>query len=95
MGGSRRENKISFVHFALKTAIDCWDKAKVRQEDAIAIKQKAAADAAVKSAKSDAEKARKAAQASAGAPWQDESWQDPGKAIGDDTDVSWENNGNE
>lgn len=95
MGGSRRENKISFVHFALKTAIDCWDKAKVRQEDAIAIKQKAAADAAVKSAKSEAEKARKAAQASAGAPWQDESWQDPGKAIGDDTDVSWENNSNE
>ena len=91
MGGNRHENKRSFVQFALRTAIDCWDKAKVRQKDAIAEKEKAAAEAAVKSAKSDAEKARKAAEASAEAPWQDESWQDPGKAIGDDTDVSWQN----
>ena len=29
MGGNRFENKVSFVHFALKTAIDCWDKAKL------------------------------------------------------------------
>ena len=43
MGGNRFENKVSFVHFALKTAIDCWDKAKVRQKDAIAEKEKAAA----------------------------------------------------
>ena len=45
MGGTRFENKVSFVHFALKTAIDCWDKAKVRQKDAIAEKEKAAAAA--------------------------------------------------
>ena len=91
MGGNRHENKISFVHFALKTAIDCWDKAKVRQKDAIAEKKKVAADAAVAMAKSDAEKARRAAQAAAGAPWQDESWQDPGASVGDDTDINWEN----
>jgi PncC family amidohydrolase len=91
MGGNRQENKISFVHFALKTAIDCWDKAKVRQKDAIAEKKKVAADAAVAMAKSDAEKARRAAQAAAGAPWQDESWQDPGASVGDDTDINWEN----
>ncbi len=91
MGGTRFENKVSFVHFALKTAIDCWDKAKIRRKDAIAEREKAAAEAAVEMAKSEAEKARKAAEASAGAPWQDESWQDPGKAIGDDLDVSWEN----
>ena len=42
-------------------------------------------------AKSEAEKARKAAEAAAEARRQDESWQDPGKAIGDDTDLSWEN----
>jgi PncC family amidohydrolase len=90
MGGNRQENKISFVHFALKTAIDCWDKAKVRQKDAIAEKKKVAADAAVAMAKSDAEKARRAAEASAGAPWQDESWQDPGVSVGDDTDINWE-----
>ena len=48
MGGNRFENKVSFVHFALKTAIDCWDKAKVRQKDAIAEKEKAAAEAASK-----------------------------------------------
>ena len=91
MGGTRQENKISFVHFALKTAIDCWDKAKVRQKDAIAEKKKVAADAVVAMAKSDAEKARRAAEASAGAPWQDESWQDPGASVGDDTDINWEN----
>jgi PncC family amidohydrolase len=91
MGGNRFENKVSFVHFALKTAIDCWDKAKVRQKDAIAEKEKAAAEAAVEMAKSEAEKARKAAEAAAEAPWQDESWQEQGKAIGDDLDVSWEN----
>ena len=66
-------------------------EAKVRQKDAIAEKEKAAAEAAVEMAKSEAEKARKAAEAAATSPWQDESWQDPGKSIGDDTDVEWEN----
>ena len=89
MGGTRLENKIPFVHFALKTAIDCWDKAKVRQEDALAQREKAAAEAAVQMAKSEAEKAKRAAEATAGAPWQDESWQDPGESIGDDEDVEW------
>ena len=41
-------------------------------------------------AKSEAEKTRRAAEAAAGAPWQDESWQDPGASVGDDTDVKWE-----
>ncbi len=92
MGGTRQENKISFVHFALKTAIDCWDKAKVRQKDAIAEKKKAADTAAVEMAKTEAEKTRRAAAASADAPWQEESWQDPGNSVGDDTDVSWDDN---
>ena len=90
VGGNRHENKASFVHFALKTAINCWDKAKVRKEDAIAMQEKEAAIAAVEFAKSEAEKARRAAEAAAGAPWQDESWQDPGKSVADDTDVAWD-----
>ena len=86
MGGTRYENKISFVHFALKTAIDCWDRAKVRQEVAIAQKEKAAAVAVVELAKSDAANARRAAEASAEASWQDEEWRDADGKIGDDSD---------
>jgi len=86
MGGTRYENKISFVHFALRTAIDCWDRAKVRQEVAIAQKEKAAADAVVELAKSDAANARRAAEASAEASWQDEEWREADGKIGDDSD---------
>ncbi|MDP6870367.1 MAG: CinA family protein [Candidatus Poseidoniaceae archaeon] len=89
MGGSRYDNKIGFVHFALKTAIDCWDKAKIRKEDAMEREQKAAAEAAVMEARSEAVKAKRAAEAAAGAPWQDESWQKSGDAVGDDDDVTW------
>ena len=86
MGGTRYENKISFVHFALRTAIDCWDSAKVRQEVAIAQKEKAAAVAVVELAKSDAANARRAAEASAEASWQDEEWREADGKIGDDSD---------
>ena len=86
MGGTRDENKISFVHFALRTAIDCWDRAKVRQEVAIAQKEKAAAVAVVELAKSDAANARRAAEASAEASWQDEEWREADGKIGDDSD---------
>ena len=86
MGGTRYENKISFVHFALRTAIDCWDRAKVRQEVAIAEKEKAAAVAVVELAKSDAANARRAAEASAEASWQDEEWCEVDGKIGDDSD---------
>jgi hypothetical protein len=88
MGGSRQENKISFVHFALKTAIDCWDRAKVRQKDAIAEKEKEVASAAVEMAKSEAERSRRVAENDAS--WQEESWKDPGTSVGDDADVAWD-----
>jgi nicotinamide-nucleotide amidase len=88
MGGARQENKISFVHFALKTAINCWDKAKVRQKDAIAEKEKEVASAAVAQAKSEAERSRRVAEADAS--WQEDSWKDPGTSVGDDTDVAWD-----
>ena len=56
----------------METAINCWDMAKVRIEGEITQKEQAAAEAAVEHAKSEAEKARRAAEV-AGAPWQDES----------------------
>ena len=64
--------------------------AKIRIEGEIAQKEQAAAEAAVEHAKSEAEKARRAAEAAAGAPWQDESWQNPGKAVADDNAVEWD-----
>ena len=90
MGGSRQENKVAFVHFALKTAIDCWDKAKIRKSDALQKEHNEAAKAAVKQAQSEVAKARRAADAAAGAPWQDESWQKKGKSVGDDNNIEWE-----
>ncbi|MCS5526062.1 MAG: CinA family protein [Candidatus Poseidoniaceae archaeon] len=89
-GGTRHENKIAFVHFALQTAIDCWDNAKIRVEKVIAKEAQDAAEKAVVLARSDAERSRRAAAAKAGAPWQDEAWQDPSKAVGDDESVHWE-----
>ena len=49
-----------------------------------------AAKAAVKQAQSEVEKARRAADAAAGAPWQDESWQNKGKSVADDNNIEWE-----
>ena len=88
MGGARQENKISFVHFALKTGINCWDKAIVRQKDAIAEMEKEVASAAVAQARSEAERSRRVAEADAS--WQEDSWKDPGTSVGDDTDVAWD-----
>ncbi len=88
-GGTRFENKVAFVHFALQTAIDCWDKAKIRVEKVREIEAQKAAEQAVLLARSEAERNRRAAAAKAGAPWQDEAWQDPGKAVGDDESVDW------
>ena len=91
MGGDRYDNKVAFVHFALQTAIDCWDNAKIRKSDAIAKDAEEKAAAVVEAAKSDAIKAKKAANASAGSPWQDESWQGKGNAVGDEKDFDWKN----
>ena len=33
IGGNRAENKIAFVHFALLTAIRCWDDAMTLEEE--------------------------------------------------------------
>ena len=38
LGGNRAENKAGFVHFAIQTALDCWDK--IGDLDAISTKEK-------------------------------------------------------
>ncbi|HIL66076.1 MAG: hypothetical protein CXT71_05575 [Methanobacteriota archaeon] len=91
MGGDRHDNKVAFVHFALQTAIDCWDNAKIRKSDAMAKQAEEKAAEIVKTAKSDAAKAQKAADAAAGSPWQDESWQGKGNTVGDDDSIEWKN----
>ena len=87
MGGDRHENKRAFVQFALQTAIDCWDKAKVRKKEAVekevlAQEEKERADTLMQQ-----EKDRINAEAAQSAPWQDDSW----KADGDDSklNVDW------
>ena len=74
----------------MQTAIDCWDNAKIRVEKVRAKEAQDAAEKAVILARSEAERSRRAAAAKADAPWQDEAWQDPGKAVGDDESVHWE-----
>jgi PncC family amidohydrolase len=74
MGGNRHENKRGFVQFALRTAIDCWDKAKVRKKEAVekevlAQEEKERAETLMQQ-----EKDRINAEATQSAPWQDDSW---------------------
>lgn len=77
MGGNRHENKRSFVQFALRTAIDCWDKAKVRKKEAVEKEAQAQEELARETALKEAEKEKRMQEASKNAPWQDESWKDP------------------
>ena len=77
MGGNRHENKRSFVQFALRTAIDCWDKAKVRKKEAVEKEVQAQEELARETALKEAEKEKRMQEASKNAPWQDESWKDP------------------
>jgi PncC family amidohydrolase len=87
MGGNRHENKRGFVQFALRTAIDCWDKAKVRKKEAV--EKEVLAQEEKERAKSmmQQEKDRINAEATQSAPWQDDSW----KADDDDSklNVDW------
>ena len=87
MGGNRHENKRAFVQFALRTAIDCWDKAKVRKKEAVQKEVLAREEKERASTLLQQEKDRINAEASQSAPWQDESW----KSGVDDSklDVDW------
>jgi PncC family amidohydrolase len=87
MGGNRHENKRAFVQFALRTAIECWDKAKVRKKEAVEKEVIAREDKERVEALQQRERDRISAEAAQSAPWQDDSW----KLDGDDSklDVDW------
>jgi len=87
MGGNRHENKRAFVQFALRTAIDCWDNAKVRKKEAVEKEVHAREEKERAETLMQQEKDRINAEATQSAPWQDDSW----KADGADSklDVDW------
>jgi PncC family amidohydrolase len=74
MGGNRHENKRAFVQFALRTAIDCWDNAKVRKKEAVAKEVLAREEKERAETLMQQEKDRINAEATQKAPWQDDSW---------------------
>ena len=96
IGGSRHENKLGFVHFAINTAMREWDAMLEYQEQRRLEKQEAEAMKIVEETKREAE--RKARLANPDTEWQDQDWQErPDQAecieestdtIGDD--VAWE-----
>jgi nicotinamide-nucleotide amidase len=89
IGGTRAENKAGFVHFALLTAMDCWDEAMVRMEEQIA-KEISDIEAALRQkAEREQELARRNEAAREKAPWQDEAWEGEPKKKKLDLEVEW------
>jgi len=89
IGGSRAENKAGFVHFALLTAMDCWDRAfeRLSKEKAQEIQEQQ--DALRQQQEKEAERAQREEAAREQSPWQDEAWTAPndGEEIG--AEVEW------
>ena len=74
IGGNRAENKIGFVHFALLTAISCWDDAMAKAEANRKKLEELSQNAEHNRLKFEVERAQREATAKQFAPWQDESW---------------------
>jgi nicotinamide-nucleotide amidase len=93
IGGTREENKSGFVHFALLTAMDCWDQAFERLLEE---REKMAHDAEVARLKSERE-LQQAAHAELekeeskrdSANWQDEAWESNGEDDEMGLEVEW------
>lgn len=89
-GTKRNENKQSFVHFALRYAIECWDKAQERAKEA---EEEARADAdrqAAELARKEVERSKREAAARSASPWQDEAWSgDTNEGHLDGQEVDW------
>ena len=93
IGGNRAENKIGFVHFALLSAIKCWDDAM-----ALAVKNKQAEDEALVAqalaqAQFEIDRAKRDAATREAAPWTDDEWDGEGKPPTDrddiESDIEW------
>ena len=91
IGGNRAENKIGFVHFALLTAIKCWDDAMEKAQAARQEQLEAEIAAAHAKAQFEVDRAKREAAARQSAPWQDQSWAKE-NAAGEESrgdDVTW------
>ena len=93
IGGNRAENKIGFVHFALLTAIRCYDKAMALQEESERARDEAARANAVAQAQFEIERAKRDAATREEAPWKDDEFVDgeapEGAEDAIDSDVEW------
>ena len=93
IGGNRAENKIAFVHFALLTAIRCWDDAMALAEE----NKRAEDEALIAKAKAEAlfeiERAQRDAAAREATPWKDDEWEgtenQPTEDDDIETDIEW------
>ena len=88
-GGTRAENKDAFVTFALRTAINQWDKLRDRDAKADDEKRKVESQEMEEKMRQAREKAVKDAMAATRGPWQGDVWSDAGmdESVGDD--VEW------
>ena len=89
IGGTRAENKSGFVHFALLTAMDCWDQAMQRMEEEQAQEIRDIEDAIRIKEEQEAARARRDEEAREKAPWQDEAWEGEVGEENDVLDVEW------
>ena len=74
IGGTRSENKRGFVHFALLTALRCFDEAMEREAQKVVEEHEAMIEAARLEALAQAEREEREQKAREEAPWQDEAW---------------------
>ena len=78
IGGSRAENKIGFVQFAILTAMQSWDDAMVmlaeREKKEIDEIESAKRQRSEREAQQEAARKKREEDARAKAPWQDEAW---------------------
>jgi PncC family amidohydrolase len=91
IGGTRAENKSGFVHFALRTAIHCWDDAMAQEAKAEVEKQVAIEQAIQEEKDREIELERREAAARETAPWQDEAWEGDGQPPSSEMgiDIEW------
>lgn len=88
-GGTRAENKDAFVTFALRTAINQWDKLRDRDAKADDEKRKVESQEMEENMRQAREKAVREAMAATRGPWQGDVWSDADRdeSVGDD--VEW------